>query len=98
MMHVCALSMDLHLPASRSLKAKRAVVKPIVEGCRSRFGVAAAEVGHQDQWQRSELAFAAVADSPSHVEVVLDAVERFVWSHPELEVSAAGRSWLESDG
>ena len=70
MMHVCALSMELHLPASRSLKAKRVVVKHIVEVCRSRFGVAAAEVGHQDQWQRSELGFAAVADSPSHVEAV----------------------------
>ncbi len=97
-MHVCALSMELHLPGSRSLKAKRVVVKHIVEVCRSRFDVAAAEVGHQDQWQRSELGFAAVADSPSHVEAVLDTVERFVWSHPELEVFASGRCWLESDG
>ena len=95
MMHVCALSMELHLPASRSLKAKRIVVKHIVDVSRWRFGVAAAEVGHQDQWQRSDLGFAAVADSPSHVEAVLDTVERFVWSHPELEVLASGRCWLE---
>jgi uncharacterized protein YlxP (DUF503 family) len=97
MMHVCALSMELHLPASRSLKAKRVVVKHIVDVCRFRFGVTAAEVGHQDQWQRSELGFAAVADSPGHVEAVLDTVERFVWSHPELEVIASLRCWLEPD-
>ena len=97
MMHVCALSMELHLPASRSLKAKRVVVKHIVEVSRSRFGVTAAEVGQQDQWQRSELGFAAVADSPGHVEAVLDTVERFVWSHPELEVIASLRCWLEPD-
>jgi uncharacterized protein YlxP (DUF503 family) len=62
----------------------------------SRFGVAAAEVGYQEQWQRSELGFAAVAGSPGHVEKLLDSVEKYVWSHPGLEVLATGRSWLES--
>jgi uncharacterized protein YlxP (DUF503 family) len=90
--------MELHLPASRSLKAKRVVVKHIVEVCRSRFGVTAAEVGHQDQWQRSELGFAAVAGSPGHVTELLDSVERFLCSHPEIEVLSGDRSWLESDG
>jgi hypothetical protein len=98
MLHACALTMDLRIPGSNSLKAKRAVVKHVVESCRSRFAVAVSEVGYQDQWQRSELGFAAVAGSPAHVEEVLDAVERYVWSHPELEVLAAGRSWLETEG
>jgi uncharacterized protein YlxP (DUF503 family) len=73
------------------------VVKHLVDGCRTRFGVAAAEVGYLEQWQRSELGFAAVAGSPGQAETVLDAVERYVWSHPELEVYAAGRRWLEPD-
>jgi uncharacterized protein YlxP (DUF503 family) len=77
---------ELHLPACRSLKEKRAVVKPILEGARRRFQVAAAEVGYQDKWQRAQLGFAAVAEAPSHVRSVLDAVERFVWSFPEVEV------------
>jgi uncharacterized protein len=97
MMHVCALAMELHIPESGSLKAKRAVVKHVVETCRSRFGVAAAEVSHQGQWQHSEVGFAAVSGSPSHVTEVLDAVERFVWSQPGLEVVTGSRSWLESD-
>ena len=98
MLHACALSMDLHISQSGSLKAKRAVVKHVVETSKSRFGVAAAEVGRQDQWQRAELGFAAVAGAPGQVEGVLDTVERFVWSHPEVEVLSATRSWLESDG
>ena len=28
---------------------------------------------------------------------MLDSVERFVWSHPEIEVSSCGRHWLEID-
>jgi uncharacterized protein len=97
MLYACALSMELRIPASGSLKAKRAVVKHLVETAKSRFGVAAAEVGHLDQWQRAELGFAAVAGSPGHLGDVLDAVERFVWSHPELEVVADHRSWLDTE-
>ena len=97
MMHAGTLTMDLRIRGIGSLKAKRTVVKHLVESCRSRFDVAAAEVGHQDQWQRSEVGFAAVANTPGHVEDVLDAVERYVWSHPELEVLAEGRSWVEPD-
>lgn len=95
-MHVAALSFDLHIPGSHSLKDKRAVIRPILDGARSRYRVAAAEVSHHDQWQRAGLGMAAVASSPSHVEEVLDSVERFVWSFPEVEVIAAERSWLES--
>jgi uncharacterized protein YlxP (DUF503 family) len=97
-MHACALTMDLRIPAARSLKAKRAVVKHVVETAKSRYGVAAAEVGHQDQWQRAELGFAAVAGSPTHVTAVLDSVERFVWSQAEIDVVGGSRSWLDPDG
>lgn len=96
-MYVCALSMEFHIPESGSLKAKRAVVKHVVETSKSRFGVAAAEVSHQDRWQHSEVAFAAVGGSPAHVEDVLDSVERFVWSQPSLTVVAAQRTWLEAE-
>jgi uncharacterized protein len=97
MLHACALTMDLHIPECGSLKAKRTVVKHVVETSKARFGVAAAEVGYLDRWQRTELGFAAVAGSQSHVEALLDTVERFVWSHPEVEVLAGSRCWLESD-
>jgi hypothetical protein len=75
------------------LKDKRAVVRPIVDGSRHRFGVAAAEVGKQDRWQAAELAFATVAGDASHVEQVLASVERFVWSFPEVEVVSCRRHW-----
>lgn len=95
-MHVGALSLDLHLPMVHSLKEKRAVIRPILDGARHRYHVAAAEVGAQDKWQRAQLGVAAVAGSPAHVEEILDEVERFVWSFPEVEVVDSGRSWVES--
>jgi uncharacterized protein len=87
--HTATLKVELHIPTSHSLKEKRAVIKPILEGARRRFQVAAAEVDHQAKWQRASLGFAAVGGSPAHVGDVLDKVERFVWSFPEIDVIAS---------
>ena len=92
---VATLELELHIPSSRSLKAKRSVLRPVIEGLRRRYEVAVAEVDHQDLWQRAGVAMAAIASSASHVEEVLDACERFVWSHPELEVIGSSRRWLD---
>ena len=94
-MQVLALRVEVHLPAAGSLKAKRSVVKSIVESARHRFGVAAAEVDHQDTWQRAALGFAAVGGSVAHVRDVIDEVERFVWANPEVDVTEVERTWLE---
>ena len=94
-MHAAVVTYDLHIPASRSLKAKRAAIKPIIDGARHRFSVSGAEVDHHDQWQRSAIAVAAVASSGSHLDEILGSVDRFVWSHPEIEVLSTERSWFE---
>lgn len=95
--HAATLIIDLHVPLARSLKAKRAVVRPLLEELRHRFAVSAAEVGHQDRWQRSGLAVAVVGSSPAYVQNVLDSAERLVWSNPEVEVLAVERRWIDND-
>jgi len=94
---VGSLRVELHVPASRSLKAKRAEIRPIVDGVRHRFPVAVAEVAHQDTWQRATLGFAAVAATPGRVTELLDEVERFVWSRPGVEVIDSERTWIDLD-
>jgi uncharacterized protein YlxP (DUF503 family) len=94
-MHVGAMEIEVHIPAAGSLKAKRSVVRHLVESSRQRFGVSASEVAHHELWQRAGLGFCVVAPSAAHAEKLLDQVERFVWSHPEIEVISADRRWLE---
>jgi len=89
--------MELHIPASRSLKEKRAVVRHLVETAKRRYGVSASEVAHHDLWQRAAVGFSAVAPDAGHVEEILDTVERFVWSHPEVTVVSSVRHWLDTD-
>ena len=81
-----AMEVDLHLPQARSLKDKRAIIRPILDGARHRYRVAASEVGFQDRWQRALLGFAAVGSDDGHPQKVMDTVDRFVWSFPEVEV------------
>jgi len=92
-----ALRFELFLPDCHTLKQKRAVVKPIVDGARRRYQVASAEVDQLDKWQRADIGVAAVGSTAGHVTDVLDEVERFVWSFPEVQVLDARRSWLEEE-
>jgi uncharacterized protein YlxP (DUF503 family) len=93
-MHAAALRFELRIPESRSLKTKRAAVRPIVDGLRVRVRVAVAEVDHQDTWQRAALGVAAVAESDGHLRDVLATVERFVDGAPGVEVLDVERAEL----
>ena len=96
-MHVLALRVDLRIPLAGSLKAKRSAITPILEGARRRYGVASSELEQQDVWNRASLGFVAVSGSATHTESVIDQVDRFVWSFPEIEVVDSSRTWLEED-
>jgi hypothetical protein len=94
--HAAAVRFDLHVPASRSLKAKRAAIRPVVDGLRHRFKVSVAEVDHQDQWQRASIGVALVDGSAAHLEEVMASVERFVATAPDLDLLDTETAWLES--
>jgi uncharacterized protein len=96
-MHVSALRIELHIPHSTSLKAKRSVVRHLVETARRRFGVSACEVAGHDRWQSAVLGFSVVAPTASHASELLDRTERIVLSHPEVDVIETSRHWLELD-
>ena len=82
---------DVLLPDdSRSLKAKRSYVRPIVAALR-KFEVAAAEVGALDRHGRAEIGVAAVAAEPAHVGAVLDSCERLMAGRPEIELLSVRR-------
>jgi uncharacterized protein YlxP (DUF503 family) len=81
-MVVGTLRVEIHLPASDSLKAKRSVLNHLKERVRSRFNAAVAEVDHQDLWQRSTIGFAVVGGEAG----ILDRVLRDILSTVESEV------------
>jgi len=69
---------ELYLPSCQNLKEKRAIVKSIIGRLRSKFNVSAAETDFLEQWQRTELVIAAVANEMSFLQKELEAVIRLV--------------------
>ena len=85
------LTADLLLGDVRSLKDKRAVVRPIVAELRRRFSVAVAEVGDADLHRRAQVGVATVAGDVGHVTDVLDACERLLADRPEVTLLSTHR-------
>jgi uncharacterized protein YlxP (DUF503 family) len=87
---VAALTLDVRLGDVHSLKAKRAVVRPLVADLRRRYpGVAVAETGHLDLHRRAEIGVAVVSATAANAISVLDECERLVAGHPEVELLSA---------
>jgi uncharacterized protein len=78
--------MELHIPAARSLKDKRQVVRSLKEKIRARTSAAVAEVEHQDLWQRAALGVAVVSAQGGQVHEMLQAIRRLAESAPGAEL------------
>lgn len=76
-------SFELHLPASRSLKDKRRVVKSMVDRIHQRFRVSVAETDFHDLHQRAEISMAAVTNGEGEMEKLMEEIHRLVESEPE---------------
>jgi uncharacterized protein len=89
-MYVAALTLDVLLGDVRSLKQKRAVVRPLVAELRRRYpGASVAETGHLDLHRRAEIGVAVVSDTPAHAADMLAGCERMVAGRPEIELLSA---------
>ena len=88
-MIVGAALVELHVHGSRSLKAKRGVVRSIVSRVRSRFNVSVAEVGGQDTWQRAVLGLSVSGSERVRVRQTVDRVLAFIDSLHLAEIRAS---------
>lgn len=85
-MRAAAVKVEMHLPMPQSLKAKRAVLRPVVEGLRRLGSYSVAEVGHHDAWQRAEIGIAVVAPDGAGLDMQINKLRRYLDSRLEIEV------------
>lgn len=94
-MRVAALRVEIHIPAAQSLKQKRAVLRPVIEGIRKLGSYSVAEVANQDYWQRATLGIATVARDGQALEMQIQALRRYLDSSLEVEVVGVTRTDVE---
>ena len=77
---------QLYLPESRSLKDKRQVLKSLKDRLHNRFNASVAEVGFNELWQRSTVAFAVVSNGMDHAEGVISQAIRYIEDDGRVQV------------
>ena len=77
---------EIHLPESGSLKAKRSIVASLKGRIRSKFNVSVAEVDHLDLWQRSALGVAFVTNDRRYADEILSKVVDLISSEPRIQM------------
>ncbi len=85
-MRVAICILELHIPGVNSLKAKRQVLKSLIQRLRNRFNVSVSEVGLQDLWQRSELGLAVVCHNGAGADSIVEKIYTFVEQEDRIEI------------
>ncbi len=80
-MMIGILKLELHIPASNSLKHKRMILNSLKGKLRNKFNVSVAEIDGHDKWQRSTIAICQVNLQKKYIdqamEKILNFAERF---------------------
>ena len=77
-MVVGIIKLELRIPGSSSLKAKRSVVKKVIERTRSRFNVSVSEVDKQDVYSRAVIGCTMVGSDQRYVNGAVDKILDFI--------------------
>jgi uncharacterized protein len=83
--YVGAYRIELFIPASNSLKAKRSVVQSL-KAKLAQLNVAVAEVDGQDLWQRAVLGVAAVSGEVAYLDGLPDRIQTVVDRDPRAQL------------
>ena len=70
----------------RSLKAKRRIIKTIINGLTNKFGISVAEIGDNDVYEFSGIGFAVVGNDKALVNSIIDKVFNFAESMGVAEI------------
>jgi uncharacterized protein YlxP (DUF503 family) len=94
-LHAAAVRYDLRIEGCRSLKDKRRVIKPLLEGLRRRFNVSATEVDFHDLVGRATIGVGVVSAEPFQISKTQRQIERFIMSYPEVEIIGSETSYMD---
>ena len=94
-MRVAALRVETHIPMPQSLKEKRRVLRPVIEGLRRLGSYSVAEVDHHDDWQLATIGISVVAPDGRGLDMQISKIRRYLDSRLEIEVLDVFVSELE---
>lgn len=88
---------ELHIPAARSLKQKRRVVRGLVERVHQRLRISTAETDFHDLHQRAEIGLALVSTDERECRRLFDQARSLFDEEPEAVVTVWDPQYLEGE-
>lgn len=85
-MWACAIRVELRIPGPRSLKEKRAVLRPHIERLRRMASLSVCEVGAQDAWQRASVGVAMVLADAAQLDAMIEKVHNYFEEQLDIEI------------
>ncbi len=71
-MFIGLLRVEVHLPATNSLKEKRSIIKPLLSRLRRDYNLAVAELDHADVWRSCVIGAVTICGSRQVAEKTLN--------------------------
>ncbi len=81
---VCRL--EIFVPESSSLKAKRSVLSSIKKRIRHKFNVSVAEVEKNDKWQRISLGISMVSNERKFIDMNVEEILKLIERDGRMEI------------
>jgi len=89
--YLSLIAVDLNLPGLRSLKEKRAAMRPMKDRLRNRFNVSVIENDHQDDKRHGSLLIAGIADGRRGADSITSSIINFIESNfGDLDITTEG--------
>ncbi|MEC9280368.1 MAG: DUF503 domain-containing protein [Chloroflexota bacterium] len=86
-MHIGFCRIELFLPDSQNLKAKRQIARSVIARIHNQFNVTVAEADDNDLWQRLTLGVCCLSNDTKHANEILSNVVAYVEkSRDDLEL------------
>lgn len=85
-MHIGVCKIWLRIPQSRSLKAKRRVIKSLIARLKNRFNIAIAEVEALNTHEAAVLAAVSVSNDAAHLNRLISHVITFIEANVDAEL------------
>ncbi|NLB88955.1 MAG: DUF503 domain-containing protein [Syntrophomonadaceae bacterium] len=82
-------TIEIFMPYSNSLKAKRKIVNSLVDRLRKRVNLSISEVDYHDLWQRSLIGFAIVNSNQKELEKYVTYINDTLFNYfSDIEITA----------
>jgi len=84
--YILFMSVELMISDSNSLKAKRRVLKSIINRLRNKFNLSVAEIDYMDLWQRALIGITMISNDKKLIGKSADAIENFLREFYEVQL------------